>query len=113
MESKARLLGHPVHQMLIVFPLGLLATSVIFDVLNIALTLPGLAAAGYYLIWSGVIGGLIAALFGLLDWLAIPTGTRAKRVGVLHGLGNVVVVALFAVSWLLRAGAEGWKPVAG
>ncbi len=35
MEAKARLLGHPIHQMLIVFPLGLLATAVVFDVINI------------------------------------------------------------------------------
>jgi uncharacterized membrane protein len=34
MQSRARLLGHPVHQMLIVFPLGLLATAVIFDVIH-------------------------------------------------------------------------------
>jgi uncharacterized membrane protein len=110
MESKARLLGHPVHQMLIVFPLGLLATSVIFDVLNIALTLPGLAAAGYYLIWSGVIGGLVAAPFGTIDWLAIPHGTRARSVGAMHGLGNVIVLLLFATSGWLRIDAPQSPP---
>jgi uncharacterized membrane protein len=41
-------------------------------------------------------------LFGLIDWLAIPARTRAKRIGLWHGAGNVVVVALFVVSWLLR-----------
>jgi uncharacterized membrane protein len=46
--------------------------------------------------------GLAAALFGLIDYTAIPSGTRAKRVGALHGIGNVVVVALFALSWWLR-----------
>src|ERR1051325_197133 len=32
MESRAKLLGHPVHPMLIVFPLGLLATEIAFDI---------------------------------------------------------------------------------
>jgi len=50
----------------------------------------------------GVVGGLVAALFGLIDWLAIPRGTRAWRIGLLHGLGNVIVVAAFVASWILR-----------
>jgi uncharacterized membrane protein len=49
--------------------------------------------------------GLVAAVFGLIDWLAIPSGTRARAVGLLHGLTNFLMVALFAISWLLRAGA--------
>ena len=38
MESRAKLLGHPIHQMLIVFPLGLLAMAVVFDLLAIGLS---------------------------------------------------------------------------
>jgi uncharacterized membrane protein len=59
------------------------------------------------MIGAGVIGGLAAALFGLIDWLAIPSGTRAKAVGMWHGATNVVMVTLFTVSWLLRADAPG------
>jgi uncharacterized membrane protein len=62
------------------------------------------------MIAAGIIGGLVAAVFGLIDWLAIPSRTRAKRVGAAHGLGNVIVVALFLVSWLLRARTGGWQP---
>ena len=40
-------------------------------------------------------------------WLAIPSGTRAKAVGLGHGLSNVLMVALFAVGWSLRTGAPG------
>jgi hypothetical protein len=43
--------------------------------------------------------------FGLADWLTVPAATRAKRVGIWHGLGNVVMVALFFVSWLVRTGS--------
>ena len=102
MHSKARLFGHPIHQMLIVFPLGLLATSLIFDIAYQATGNGRWADIAYVMIACGIVGGLVSAIFGLIDWLAIPAGTRAKRIGAFHGLGNVVVVALFAISWLVR-----------
>src|SRR5438132_290285 len=55
--------------------------------------------------------GLLAAPFGWIDWFKIPEGTRAKGIGLVHGLGNIVVVVLFAVSWVLRA-ANSWEPTA-
>ena len=102
MESRVKLAGHPLHQMLIVFPLGLLATAVVFDVIFAVTDDPTWAQASYYMIGAGVITGLVAAVPGAVDWLAIPRGTRAKRIGLIHGAGNVVVVALFALSWYLR-----------
>jgi uncharacterized membrane protein len=112
-ESRAKAFGHAIHPMLIVFPLGLLTTAAIFDVVHLITGRPGFAVASAYAIAAGVVGGLVAAVFGLVDWLAIPTGSRAKRVGAVHGGGNVVVVVLFAVSWLLRSRADGWQPDAG
>jgi uncharacterized membrane protein len=102
MESRAKLFGHPIHQMLIVFPLGLLATAFIFDILYLFTESGRFADISFWMIASGIIGGLLAAVFGLIDWLALPKGTRAKRIGALHGVGNVIVVGLFAVSWLIR-----------
>jgi uncharacterized membrane protein len=54
------------------------------------------------MIAAGIIAGLLAAVFGAIDWSAIPSGTRAKRVGTAHGLGNVLIVVVFSVAWLLR-----------
>jgi len=105
MESKAKALGHPIHQMLVPFPFGLLATAVIFDVVHLVWGTPTMATVAYWMIVAGIVGGLVAAPFGLIDWLAIPGGTRAKSVGAIHGAGNVVVLVLFAASWLLRRGA--------
>lgn len=102
MESRAKLFGHPIHQMLIVFPLGLLATALLFDILNLALGDGYWSEISYWMIAAGVIAGLLAAPFGFIDWLAIPQGTRAKRIGAIHGLGNVVVVVLYGASWYLR-----------
>jgi uncharacterized membrane protein len=93
--------------MLIVFPLGLLATAVIFDVAYLATSTTSLSEVAYWMIVAGLLGGLVAALFGLLDWLAIPAGTRAKRIGAWHGIGNGIVVLLFALSWYVRSRAVG------
>jgi uncharacterized membrane protein len=106
MEARAKLFGHAIHQMLVVFPLGLLATSLFFDLIALANGRhQGLFTASYYMIAAGVVSGLLAAVFGFADFLKIPAGTRAKRIGRLHGVGNVIVVVLFAASWWLRRDA--------
>ncbi len=102
MESKAKLLGHPIHPMLIVFPLGLLTMAVFFDLTGLIMNNSYWFGIAYYLIPAGVIGGIAAGVFGLIDWLVIPSDTRAKKIGLWHGLGNVVVMLLFVVSWLAR-----------
>ena len=113
MRSRARALGHAIHPMLIVFPLGLLATAVVFDILYFITDHANFSIAAGYMIAAGVLSGLVAAVFGLVDWLAIPAGTRARQVGLLHGAGNVVVVVLFAISWVIRYRADSWDTTAG
>jgi uncharacterized membrane protein len=110
MESKAKALGHPIHQMLIPFPFGLLATAVIFDIVYLIWHNTTMVTVSYWMIIAGIIGAILAAPFGLIDWLAIPQGTRAKSVGLLHGLGNVVVLLLFVGSWYLRYSSPDIPP---
>jgi uncharacterized membrane protein len=109
MESRAKALGHPIHQMLIPFPFGLLATAVIFDIIYLFVSNPAtadtLSTVAFWMIAAGIVGGLAAAPFGLIDYLAIPGGTRAKSVGLLHGVGNVFVLVLFALSLWMRYNA--------
>jgi uncharacterized membrane protein len=110
MESRVKLLGHPVHPMLIVLPLGLFIAAVVFDALHLWLGSVNFPAVAYWNIAGGIMGGLLAAVFGLIDWLAIPSGTRAKRIGLLHGISNVIVVGLFAIVWWMRSNAVGTAP---
>jgi uncharacterized membrane protein len=91
---------------MIVYPLGLLSTAVIFDIIYLVTADPKWATVSFWMIAAGLIGGLLAAVFGLIDYLNIPNGTRAKRIGLLHGLTNVFVMALFAASFYLRTGLE-------
>ena len=112
MESRAKLFGHPIHPILIAFPVGLLTSAVVFDVVYLIRGEGKWPEISFWMIAAGVIGGLAAAVFGLIDWLAIPSGTRAKSVGLWHGVVNVAMVALFSVSWLLRLDAPGEPGIA-
>jgi uncharacterized membrane protein len=102
MESRAKFLGHPIHPMVIPLPLGLLSGSVAFDLAHRISGDDTWGTVATATIGAGIIGGVLAAPFGVIDWAAIPDGTRAKRIGSLHGLGNVAVLGLFGASWWLR-----------
>lgn len=111
MRSRVRAAGHAVHPILIVFPLGLLTTAVGFDVLYLVTGRESFQFTSAHLIAAGVLMGVVTAATGWLDWwLVTPRGTRARRIGLLHGLVNAAVLVLFAVSWLLRLGAQDWAP---
>jgi uncharacterized membrane protein len=102
MESRAKFLGHSVHQQLVAFPLGLLGMAVVFDGIGYFTADPEWAITAFHMIGAGIVTGLIAAVFGVIDYTAIPGATRAKRIGALHGIGNVLVIILFVVSFALR-----------
>jgi uncharacterized membrane protein len=106
MDARAKLLGHPIHQMLIVFPLGLLGTAAVFDIVYLLTDTAVFSTVAYYMMIAGLVGGALAAPFGLVDWYAIPARTRAKRIGAMHGIGNVAVMLLFVASVLLRGNAQ-------
>ncbi|MFN8475096.1 MAG: DUF2231 domain-containing protein [Anaerolineae bacterium] len=110
MESRAKALGHPIHPMLIVFPLGLLSVSVIVDIVYLVTNNTRFPFASFVMITAGIIGGLIAAFFGLWDYMGIPRDTRAKNIGLFHGMGNAVVLLLFLGSWLLRYSSPDYIP---
>jgi uncharacterized membrane protein len=102
MESRARVVGHSLHQIVIVFPLGLLMTSVGFDVLALITHETRWLATSYYVMVVGLLGGVVAMVAGYIDYSAIPNGTRAKKIGKYHGLGSTGVIVIFAVSAYLR-----------
>jgi uncharacterized membrane protein len=110
MESKTKLFGHPIHPMLIVIPLGLFIGAIVFDTIFLFVGNPALPIVSFFNISFGILGGLLAAVFGFMDWQAIPLNTRAKRIAGWHGLGNVVVVLMFAVSWWLRSTNVQYTP---
>jgi uncharacterized membrane protein len=104
MESRAKIFGHAAHAMMVVLPLGTLIMAIIFDVIGLVFSNGEWHQAAFWMIGAGVATGILAAIPGVIDLLHIPSGTRAKAIGIWHGLGNVAVLALFAITWLLRRG---------
>lgn len=106
MNRSVRFLGHSVHQMLVVFPAGLLLTAFLVDAWTLAW--PGTQLVGFndVLLPIGLATAAVAAPFGYLDWRQLPSPSRARRVGALHGLGNAAAVLLFLLSWWLRRNGE-------
>jgi uncharacterized membrane protein len=110
MEAKAKLLGHPIHQMVIVFPLGLLIAAWVADIAFFSTSIAAFAEVAYWNTLGGIVSGLFAAIFGFIDWVAIPLNTRAKAVGAWHAGFNVLVLLLFTGSLLIRYDLIGHPP---
>jgi len=105
--------GHSLHAMLIAFPLGLLTTSVVWDICRLVSHHRPWGVVSFWTIVAGVVGALLAAVPGFIDWLAIPDETRAKKIGLYHMALNLVVVALFVASLAARWAAPGGYSDAG
>ena len=74
MDARAKFLGHPVHQLLIPFPVGLLVTAVVFDVIHLVTGAPRWSEVAYWMMAAGLVGALVAAPFGTMDWTKTPPG---------------------------------------
>lgn len=102
METTARIQNHPLHPMLIPFPIGLWVFSLISDIIFKA----GWGGqvwrdVAIYTMAGGIIGALLAALPGLVDLLSIRD-PRSKTIGFLHMSLNLLAVVLFCVNLWLR-----------
>ncbi|MFB7714078.1 DUF2231 domain-containing protein [Streptomyces sp. NPDC056105] len=99
--------GHPFHPMLVTVPIGAWVGSLVFDIASHLVGDPGFLVRGaMWLIALGVIGALAAALVGFLDLFAIPPGTRAFRIGLIHMTLNLLVTAAYSANFLWRHAAH-------
>lgn len=112
MDSRLKVAGHAVHPMLIPLPLGMFLGTLIFDVVYLITDDLQFATVSFFMAVLAGVGGVAAAATGAVDFKNIPAGTRAKRVGWVHAIGNDVVIALFALSAFLRYGADDYEPSA-
>jgi uncharacterized membrane protein len=99
--------GHPFHPILVTIPIGTWTASLVFDILGLLSDDPGPYALGaQILIAIGIIGAVVAAVFGLLDMSQLAAGTRARRTALIHMTANLVAVVVFAASWAVRAAED-------
>jgi uncharacterized membrane protein len=100
-KSTASIAGHPIHPMLIPFPIAFLVTAFATD-LAFWLTQDVIwATASMWLLGGGVVMGLLAALFGFTDFLG-DVRIRNLNAAWQHMMGNLVAVVLALINWLIR-----------
>lgn len=99
--------GHPFHPVAIIIPIAAWISSVVFDILAMVVSNPEPFIMGArILIIIGLAGAVLAAILGFLDWLTIPRGTTARATGLTHMVLNLVAMAVFVGSLLLRSDDE-------
>ena len=107
MATTTKLSGHSIHSALIFLPLGLLSTGVVFDFIHLLGGSAGFSRVSYYMILGGLISGVVTAVFGWIDLLAIAARTRALKIGVVHGLVNAIMLTLYGASLCVRSNDPG------
>jgi uncharacterized membrane protein len=105
MESRLTVGGHPIHPILVMFPLGLFATAVVFDAGNVLGGPALLGEVAYWTIGAAIVGGLLVALAGVVEVMFVRSDITAKRAGVMQGLANFGVLLMFTVILLVRIGS--------
>ena len=99
--------GHPFHPLLVAIPIGVWVAAFIFDLASFWSERPqDFTRGAQWLIAIGLIGAVVAAGAGLLDLSRLTRGTKARRTALIHMTLNLVVVALFFVSFLIRLNAD-------
>ncbi|HEU4433972.1 MAG TPA: DUF2231 domain-containing protein [Pyrinomonadaceae bacterium] len=104
MKSKASIGGHPVHPMIIPFPLALWTTSFVVDVLFYFLRHPTLLVISKFMLGAGCLGAVVAAIPGIVDWSTIKNG-EVKKAANWHARLNIAALVVFAISFFLRLGS--------
>jgi uncharacterized membrane protein len=104
-----RILGHPVHAVLVVFPLGLLTLVPLWDLLA-WVGVPGAAHAGRFSEIAGLAGGVLAIVTGLVDLSRAEKSSAVESLATWHASAAVSGICLFAIALALRA-KSAWLPI--
>lgn len=103
MRSRASLQAHPIHPALIPFPFAFLEGAALFDLAGTIAARPSWCVTASHLTVAGVATGLLAAIPGVIDYIyTMPPDSSGKRRAAKHGIGNVIVLTLFAAAWIFR-----------
>jgi nitrite reductase/ring-hydroxylating ferredoxin subunit/uncharacterized membrane protein len=103
MRSRAHIKGHPIHPILITFPIAFFVGTLIFDVLSVLANKPAYWKTGQYLETAGIISGVLAAIPGFIDYMyTVPPGSSAKQRASKHALTNISMLVVFTLALINR-----------
>jgi uncharacterized membrane protein len=105
--------GHPFHAFLVTIPIGAWVGALVFDLVAIFSDDAETFSPGAALLTAiGIVGALLAAVVGLVDFSQLERGTKVHRIAVIHLVLNVSAIVLFGISLAVRA-AVGFDEVSG
>lgn len=102
MQGKATIAGHPIHPMVVTFPIGCFVAAIVCDIVSIWAGAVFWAPMATWLILFGLFGALLAAFFGFVDYLTAPMTATAKNIAAWHMTLNIAVIVIFGVACAVR-----------
>ncbi len=113
MRTPANIARHPIHPMLVPLPIGLWVFSLVCDIAGHFAADPATwKVVALYTIVGGIVGALLAAVFGFIDVVSLPAGD-VRKTGFTHMGINLVVVVLYCLNAWLRLGEPGTGATSG
>jgi uncharacterized membrane protein len=94
--------GHPIHPMLVTIPIGAFVATLAFDIASVAVEGRAYGRPAVWLSLIGIASGLLASLFGLVDYRRLTKGTRAHAVATRHMILMDVVLLCFVLGFFVR-----------
>ncbi|MDP9229879.1 MAG: Rieske 2Fe-2S domain-containing protein [Bacteroidota bacterium] len=103
MRSKLHLKGHPLHPILVAFPIAFFIGTLLFDILGWLKNKDAYWQTGMYLEVTGIISALLAAVPGIIDYFFIvPPRSSGKKRAMQHGILNISLLIIFIIVWFYR-----------
>jgi uncharacterized membrane protein/nitrite reductase/ring-hydroxylating ferredoxin subunit len=103
MKSRASFKSHPLHPILVVFPIAFFTGTLIFDILSLIFVDVVFWVTAKYMELAGIIGAVMAAIPGLIDYLyTVPPKSSGKKRAAQHGLINSTALIFFTIAWLMK-----------
>lgn len=106
MSTRASVHNHPIHPMLIVFPIGLWVFSIVCYAVFLATSAPVWRTVSLYSMGGGVVGGILAAVPGTIDFLTLGP-SRVLTIAMTHMICNTVALTIFTIALVLALFWEG------
>lgn len=101
MYSKAKLAGHPIHPMLVAFPIAFYTATVVALIVYGGGANPFWYHAAFWTALAGVVMAVVAAVPGLVDLVSLPDKSRAKDTGLKHAAFNLLTLGLFVIDTIV------------
>jgi len=107
MKSRAHIRAHPLHPILIPFPIAFFSGVVVFDLMALILESETFRTTAFHLLAGGIVMALVAAIPGFVDFLkTVPPDSSAKTRAATHAILNLCMISLFTLALIIRPNGE-------